>query len=132
MEVLEERTFDRLVNDSEHPLTAVQVVLKSGQGILPRGAVIAQSSLGEGNVILGTAAQGEVTGDNAHPAETLKAAWILCDSTDTGTAGTVVASCYETGHFNRAALTVKENYTMTAADEADLRNAGIYLSTAEE
>lgn len=132
MEALEERTFDKLVYDSAHPLTAVQVVLKSGQGILPRGTVIAQSSLGEGNVVLGTTAQAAVTGDNSKPAETLKAAWILCDSTDTGTNGTVVASCYETGHFNRTALTVKESYTMTAADEADLRNAGIYLSTAEE
>ena len=130
MEALEERIFDTLIYGSEHPLTTVQVVLKSGQGTLPRGAVIAQSSLGEGNVILGTAAQGEVTGDNAHPAETLKAAWILCDETDTGAAGTVVASCYETGSFNRPALTVKDGYTMTAADEAALRNAGIYLSTA--
>lgn len=132
MEALEERTFDKLVYDSAHPLTAVQVVLKSGQGILPRGTVIAQSSLGEGNVILGTTAQAAVTGDNPKLAETLKAAWILCDSTDTGTTGTVVASCYETGRFNRTALTVKESYTMAAADEADLRNAGIYLSTAEE
>lgn len=129
MEALEERIFDRLIYGSEHPLTVVQVVLKSGQGTLPHGAVIAQSSLGE-NVILGTAAQGEVTGDNAHPAETLKAAWILCDAADTGAAGAVVASCYETGSFNRPALTVKDGYTMTAADEAALRDAGIYLSTA--
>lgn len=38
------------------------------------------------------------------------------------------AVAYRSGHFNRNALTVKDGYELTAADENDLRNAGIFLS----
>ena len=35
---------------------------------------------------------------------------------------------YRTGHLNRKALIVAEGYTMTAADEEELRKGGILLS----
>ena len=37
---------------------------------------------------------------------------------------------YRTGHFNRNALIVKEGYTMTKADEEELRKGGILLDDA--
>lgn len=38
------------------------------------------------------------------------------------------AVAYRSGHFNRKALIVADGYELTAANENDLRNAGIFLS----
>lgn len=54
-----------------------------------------------------------------------KASVVLEEDTE---AGETTAVAYRSGHFNRQALIVKEGYTMTAADENDLRLAGIHLS----
>ena len=40
------------------------------------------------------------------------------------------AVAYRSGHFNRNALIVKGGYELTAEDENNLRNAGIFLSDA--
>ena len=40
------------------------------------------------------------------------------------------AVAYRSGNLNRNALIVAENYTLTAADENNLRMAGIFLSDA--
>ena len=57
------------------------------------------------------------------------AAYILAEDVDAGEED-VVASAYRSGSFIRNALIVKEGYTLTAEDEAALRNGGIYLSDA--
>ena len=56
--------------------------------------------------------------------------YILTDDTDV-TAG-AVATAYRTGHFARNKLHTDGSYTLTAADEEILRNAGILLSDAIE
>lgn len=40
----------------------------------------------------------------------------------------VTAVAYRTGHLNRKALIVADGYTMTTADEEELRKGGILLS----
>lgn len=42
------------------------------------------------------------------------------------------AVAYRSGHFNRNALIVKDGYEMTAADENELRLAGIFLSDMQD
>lgn len=56
-----------------------------------------------------------------------KASCVLADPTLEDDA---TAVAYRGGHFNRKALTVKDEYELTAADENDLRLAGIFLSDA--
>lgn len=63
-------------------------------------------------------------------AEKLVADCVLCDDTVVGTAADVVALAYRTGHFARNKLIVADDYTLTAADEQDLRKAGILLDDA--
>ncbi|WP_339060082.1 hypothetical protein [Tepidibacillus marianensis] len=61
-----------------------------------------------------------------------KAKYILAEDTDTGTGGAVVALAYKAGHFNRNKLIVATGYTMTAANEEELRALGIFLADAYE
>ncbi len=52
---------------------------------------------------------------------------ILCNDTDVGSDIDVVAEVYVSGQFAKDALIVAENYTITDADIAYLRNGGIYI-----
>ena len=52
------------------------------------------------------------------------------DETDTGTGTAVTATAYRTGHFARNKLSTDGSYTLVAADEEIMRNAGILLSDA--
>lgn len=118
--------YDGLVYDTKHPLDAVGVKLRAGQGILERGTVLASSTGtgGDGSmVILGTAAV-----EN----ETLTADCVLCDPVDTGAeaGAAVMGMAYRSGSFTTQKLKMKGDYTLTAADETALRNGGIYLSHA--
>ena len=111
---------DNLINNAFPAPDVFSVKLEAGQGVLTRGTLLGLKD--DGNmVIMGTAAA---------EGKTITANAILTDPVDTGTTGTVVATAYRTGHFNRNALVVKEGYTMTAADEEDLRKCGILLSDA--
>lgn len=56
---------------------------------------------------------------------------ILCDDTEVGTSD-VKAAAYRSGHFAIEKLTAAASYTLTAADKAALRDAGILLSNAVE
>ena len=98
----------------------MSVTIASGEGVLSRGTVVAMSSESGKCVILGTAAS---------EGETLTPYGIICDEVD-ATSADAVATAYRTGHFNKEALIVDDNYTMTDADEAALRNGGIYLDSA--
>ena len=82
--------------------------------------------LARGTVITG-AAGGEMSAASAALVAT-NAVYILADETDTGTA--VTATAYRTGHFARNKLSTNGSYTLVAADEEIMRNAGILLSDA--
>jgi len=61
-----------------------------------------------------------------------KAKYILVEDTDTGTSAAVVAPAYKAGYFNGNKLIVATGYTMTAANEEELRALGIFLADAFE
>lgn len=118
--------YDGLINQCFPTGDVFAVALRAGQGILTRGTALALST--------GTAGKGDmvILGTEAATDETLTANCILADDTDTGAAGgdAVNGIAYRVGHFNRNALAVKESYTMTKADEEDLRKGGILLDDA--
>lgn len=84
-----------------------------------RGTVLAMSGTDHKCVILGTAADSE---------ETLTPHCILADDVTVGTAEDAAAVAYRCGNFNRAALIVKDDYTLTAADEDAMRKYDIILT----
>lgn len=115
--------FDGLIVANIPEADVFHVSIRANEGALVRGTVLSLStgSAGDGKmVILGTTA---ITN------ETLAANCILAEAVTVG-ATAVTALAYRTGHFNRDALTVKTGYTMTAANEEDLRKGGILLSDA--
>jgi hypothetical protein len=61
-----------------------------------------------------------------------KAKYILAEDADTGTSTAVVATAYKTGYFNGNQLIIAIGYTMTAANEEELRTLGIFLADAYE
>jgi len=95
----------------------VTVKLAAGTGILKRGTVV-------------TGAAGAELAPAAAALSATNGTYILTDDTDV-TAG-AVATAYRTGHFARNKLHTDGSYTLTAADEEILRNAGILLSDAIE
>lgn len=111
---------DNLFIDGKFPVDAVGVTIASGEGVLARGTVVAMSSKTKKCVILGTAA-GE--------SETLTPFGVLCDEVD-ATSADAFTTAYRSGHFNREALIVDDDYTITEADEAALRNGSIFLDSA--
>lgn len=112
---------DNLIQDSKHPIDVTTVAIATGGGVVKRGTVLALTSEGS-YVTLGTSLV-DVTG---------KANCIVSDDTDTGeTVGnTTGISVYISGSFNKNNLLVKEGYTLTQVDIEDLRNAGIFVSSA--
>lgn len=98
--------------------------MRAGQGVLERGSVLALSS--------GTAGDGALVllGTTAVSNETLIAECVLAEDVDTGAevGDEVVGLVYRTGHFGRNRVTVKEGYTLTAADERALHSNNILLS----
>lgn len=97
---------DNLFIDGKFPVDAVGVTIASGEGVLARGTVVAMSSKTKKCVILGTAA-GE--------SETLTPFGVLCDEID-ATSADAFTTAYRSGHFNREALIVDDDYTITEAD----------------
>lgn len=111
-------------------VTGVTIRALTKETVLARGTVMALSSIDGKLVILGTEAAEakEASGGNpAVPAETLTAAYILCDDTTVGTED-VSAVAYRTGNFNTAALIVAEGYELAAVDRDALRKYGIVLN----
>lgn len=112
--------YDGLIVNNVPVADVVTVKLAAGTGILKRGTVV-------------TGAAGAAGAELAPAAAALSATngtYILTDDTDV-TAG-AVATAYRTGHFARNKLHTDGSYTLTAADEEILRNAGILLSDAIE
>lgn len=109
--------YDGLIVANEPVADVVTVSLAASQGVLARGTVITGAA--GGNM---SAASAALVATNA--------VYILADDTDTGTSSAVVATAYRTGHFARNKLTIDGSYTLVAADEEIMRNAGILLSDA--
>lgn len=93
---------------------------------LKRGTILAKS--------YGTAGDGKlvILGSTATTNETLTANCILAEDVEVGTTTDVTVLAYRTGHFARNKLAVASGYTLKAADEEELRKAGILLSDAIE
>lgn len=109
--------YDGLIVTNEPVADVVTVTLAASQGVLARGTVITDAAGGE----LSAAAAALVA---------TNAVYILADETDTGTGTAVTATAYRTGHFARNKLSTDGSYTLVAADEEIMRNAGILLSDA--
>lgn len=110
--------YDGLIVTNEPVADVVTVTLAASQGVLARGTVITGAAGGN----LSAAAEALVA---------TNAVYILADETDTGTGTTAVtATAYRTGHFARNKLSTDGSYTLVAADEEIMRNAGILLSDA--
>lgn len=109
--------YDGLIVTNEPVADVVTVTLAASQGVLARGTVITGAAGGE----LSAAAAALVA---------TKAVYILADETNTGTGTAVTATAYRTGHFARNKLSTDGSYTLAAADEEIMRNAGILLSDA--
>ena len=116
-----ESPVENLINSTVPPTLTTGVNIRAGQGQLARGTVLALSSDDDLMVILGTDPEQD---------EILTANCILADPVDASGSVVVPAVAYRTGHFNRPALIIKSGYTMTRADEEDLRHGGILLSDA--
>lgn len=109
--------YDGLIVTNEPVADVVTVTLAASRGVLARGTVITGAAGGE----LSAAAAALVA---------TNAVYILADETDTGTGTAVTATAYRTGHFARNKLSTNGSYTLVAADEEIMRNAGILLSDA--
>lgn len=103
---------EMLIIDTKHSVDVCHVMIAAGQGMLKKGTVLATNDDGK-CYILGTT---ECT-----------ASYILAEDADDASSKDVIAPAYRSGDFNRGALIVKENYTMTDADVTALRYGGIYL-----
>lgn len=121
-EKLGETAPDNLIANLDVKQITQSVTVKSGQGKLARGTVLAMSG--------GTAGTGKcvIAGTSAGSNEVLTAFGILCDDVD-ATSEDAVAEVYVAGAFNKGALIVKESTTLTAAQIQELRNGGIYLES---
>ena len=104
---------DNLIAKLFPPAETFGIKVAGGEGVLKRGTVMSLS--GTDYVVL----DAEATG---------KANCVLSDPVDASGESPVTAVAYRTGHLNRKALIVAEGYTMTAADEEELRKGGILLS----
>lgn len=104
---------DNLIAKLFPPTTTFGVTIPASSGVLKRGTVLALN--GTAYAVLGT----ETTG---------KANCVLADDVNASGGDAVTAVAYRTGHFNRKALIVEGEYTMTAADEEELRKGGILLT----
>lgn len=96
------------------PAETFGVKIPAGTGVLERGTVLALKNDGT-YAVLGA----ETTG---------LANCVLADPVDASGETDAVGVAYRTGHFNRKALIVAKDYTMTVKDEEALRKGGILLS----
>ena len=108
---------DNLIAKLFPPATTFGVTIPAGTGIVKRGTVLALN--GNDYAVLAAAT-------------TDKANCVLADDVDASGEAPVVGVAYRTGHFNRKALIVADGYTLTTADEEELRKGGILLTDMAE
>lgn len=109
--------YDKLFVENIPEADVVTVKLAAA-GVVKRGAIISGTPGGSDFAVLAAAASAS------------KALYVLADDVDTAEDNVGIA--YRTGHFNRNALIVGEDYALTAADEEVLRKSGILLADALE
>jgi hypothetical protein len=138
-EVIGRLDYDLLIANAKHPTDVCHVTI--AEGAAHRKGEILEILDGGKCDILGTTAaanaaaaeenaEKEGTGtEGATAGKAAVAAYILAEDVD-ASGEDVIASAYRSGSFIRNALLVKGGYTLTAEDEAALRNGGIYLSDA--
>lgn len=106
---------DNLIAGNDIDMNIKAVTVLAGQGILSRGAVLGIITVGgKGKLVAKASADGSQV-----------AKFILADTIDT-TSGDIVATCYQSGQFNRDALTFAAG-NVTADHEDNLRIYGIFL-----
>lgn len=108
---------DNLIAKLFPPAETFGITVAGGEGELARGTVMAL--VDDSYVALDADSTGEAN-------------CILADPVDASGEDGVTAVAYRTGHFNRKALIVAEDYTMTIKDEESLRKGGILLSDMAE
>ncbi len=114
-EVIGEIGYDNLFAGTTVPVNQKSVQIKSGQGVLLRGTVLAiETATGLAVKVDSTKTGGIETAD-----------CILTDDVDTTTS--VASTAYSSGLFNRNAL-IFGGADTTANHEKTLRTLGIYLS----
>lgn len=91
----------------------------SAEIVYKRGTVLGKSDKDSKLVIFGTEAE---EGENIAPY------CVLSDNVEVSAESDTTAVAYRCGNFNRAALIVAENYTMTDKDEDELRKLDIILT----
>lgn len=109
---------EMLIADASVACSVVHVTMAQATKAttLKKGTVLGATAAGECAILSG--------------AEGSAASYVLAEDTVLSTTGTVTAEAYETGKFVRNSLIVADGYTMTAADERALRDAGIFLENA--
>ena len=123
---VEETGQDNLIAMLFPPAETFGVKISAGVGVLKRGTVLALSEDGIYDICGKSTVTGE--GEDMTPeVSTVRANCILADDVDASEAE-AVGVAYRTGHFNRKALIVADGYTLTIADEEELRKGGILLS----
>lgn len=109
-----EYTADNLISNVTDVVVGAGTI-KGGAATYKRGTVLSKNASGKLE-ICGTAST--------------TAYCILCDDITVDTAD-VTVPVYLAGTFNANALTVKDAYTMTAADIDALRNGGIFIKSMQ-
>lgn len=111
-----ESPFDNLFNDASVPVLKKSVILKAGQGVLPRGTVLG----------IVTADGLAVTVDSSAADGSEKADCILTDDVNTESETSVVTTAYSSGMFNANALIVGGSDTVDT-HKKELRSLGIHI-----
>ena len=101
---------DNLVADIFPPPDVFTIELKDGAKPIARGTVMAREKDGKFSVM-----KGEETGTAS------------CIIAETTIEGDTKAVAYRSGNFNRNALITEGDYELSADDESNLREAGIFL-----
>ena len=121
-ETIAEVNYDHLVYSNDKEIITSGVIIASGQGELKRGTALAKNSDNK-MVILGTKVAEQE--DQFYEADC-----ILCDDVD-ATSSDVDTVAYISGHFNKDALILAQDYTITEKDKDTFRAKGIVLSTIQ-
>ena len=109
--------YDGLFVSNTPVADVVHVKLAAGEGTLKRGTVVTGAPGGEL-----AAAKAAIVATNG--------TYILTDDVELSDAVTV-ATAYRSGHFARNKV-ITDGYTLTAADEENLRKSGILFADAVE
>lgn len=127
---------DSLIAGNSFPILKEGIGLKAGQGVLKRGTLIARGSdkagYAAGTVV--TVEEGDGESKKTYDLE-MTLFGILTDDVDTGTdktADNIPAVTYQSGEFNREAITVAgENADIGSYEEA-LKGINIYLRRVQK